>query len=568
MKRLQLLLIVLLPLLVTAQEKVFYNARIFTANSGHPFAEAIAIKDKRIMAVGNYAEVIRSVSTKAELIDCNSGFLMPGFVDSHNHGISGGRGLTKANVSDQLMTIDELVAYAKSELEKKDGMTGDVLVIYGINISTWSQLDIIIQKFNADVFLSQPIVLRGSDGHTSWANNAMMKRAGLDKKFIQSLKPEEKIFYGTTKNDEPNGFVSESGYQKISKTLIVEADFSKAAEKTMEYNNSYGITAWLDPAVSSLNNSRAGYLDWYKALIDNKKLKAHIAACIVADADHDPQKQITQLKNLQKKYNTEDFSIIGFKIFGDGVIEHPTHTAALSLPYSGTSSRGVLMFDPKKFSQFVIAADKQGLLVHVHAIGDRAVTETLNGFEAARKINGNNKIPHTITHLQIVLPSDFERFKKLNVLASYQLLWAFGDITTIDIVKPYIDPSLYKWQYPTRSMLQAGAIICGASDWPVSTANPFEAIYNAETRRGPMGVLDSTQCMPRMEMLYAYTINAAKAMMAEKKIGSLEPGKYADLIMLDRDILIINPEAMKDTRVLWTMFEGKKVYEASIKKDF
>ncbi len=568
MKRFQFLLIVFFPLLVIAQEKVFYNARIFTANSGHPFAETIAIKDKRIIAVGNYSEVIRSVSAKAELIDCNGGFLMPGFVDSHNHGISGGRGLTKANVSDQLMTIDELVVYAKSELEKKDGMTGDVLVIYGLNISTWSQLDIIIQKFNADVFLTQPIVLRGSDGHTSWANSVMLKRAGVDKKFIQSLKPEEKIFYGTTKNDEPNGFISESGYQKISRTLIVETNFSKAAEKTMEYNNSYGITAWLDPAVSSINNSRVGYLDWYKDLVDHKKLTAHIAACIVADADADPQKQITQLKNLQKKYNTEDFSIIGFKIFGDGVIEHPTHTAALSLPYTGTSSKGVLMFDPKKFAQFVIAADKQDLLVHVHAIGDKAVTETLNGFEAARKINGNNKIPHTITHLQIVLPPDFERFKKLNVLASYQLLWAFGDITTIDIVKPYIDPSLYEWQYPARSMLQAGAIICGASDWPVSTANPFEAIYNAETRRGPMGVLNSTQCMPRIEMLYAYTINAAKAMRAEKKIGSLEVGKYADIIMLDRDILTINPEAMKGTRVLWTMFEGKKVYETSTKKDF
>jgi predicted amidohydrolase YtcJ len=293
MKRLQLLLIVFLPLLVTAQEKIFYNARIFTANSRHPFAEAIAIKDKRVIAVGNYSEVIRSVSTKAELIDCNGGFLMPGFVDSHNHGISGGRGLTKANVSDQLMTIDELVTYAKRELEKKDGMTGDVLVIFGINISTWSQLDIIIQKFNADVFLSQPIVLRGSDGHTSWANNAMMKRAGLDKKYIQSLKPEEKIFFGTTKNDEPNGFVSESGYQKISSVLTVETDFSNAAEKTMEYNNSYGITAWLDPTVSSVNNSRSGYLDWYKDLIDHKKLTAHIAGCVVADADGDPQKQIT-----------------------------------------------------------------------------------------------------------------------------------------------------------------------------------------------------------------------------------------------------------------------------------
>jgi predicted amidohydrolase YtcJ len=568
MKRVKLSLIFFFPLLLIAQEKVFYNARIFTADSKHPFAEAIAIKEKKIVAVGNYNEVIRSVSANAELIDCKGSFLMPGFVDSHNHGISGGRELTKANVSDQLMTIDELLSYAKNELTKKDGMTGDVLVIHGINISTWSQLDLIIQKFNAPEFLSQPIVLRGSDGHTSWVNDAMMKRAGLDKKFIQSLTPEEKIFFGATKNDEPNGFVTESGYRKISNLLLKETDFSKAAEKTMEYNNSYGITAWLDPTASSLNTSRTDYLDWYRYLCNNKKLTAHVAACIVADADGDPQKQITQVKNLQKKYNTEDLSIIGFKIFADGVIEHPTHTAALSLPYTGTSSKGVLMFDPKKFAQFVIAADKQDLLVHVHAIGDKAVTETLNGFEAARKTNGNNKIPHTITHLQIVLPSDFERFKKLNVLASYQLLWAFGDVTTIDIVKPYIDPSLYKWQYPARSMLQAGSVICGASDWPVSTANPFEAIYNAETRMGPMGVLDSTQCMPRMEMLYAYTINAAKALRAEKMIGSLEPGKYADIILLDRDILSINAQAMKDTRVLWTMFEGKKVYEAPAKKDF
>lgn len=226
------------------------------------------------------------------------------------------------------------------------------------------------------------------------------------------------------------------------------------------------------------------------------------------------------------------------------------------------------MFDPKKFTQFVIAADKQHLLVHVHAIGDRAVTETLNGFEAARKANHNYILPHTITHLQIVLPSDFERFKKLNVLASYQLLWAFGDITTIDIVKPFIDPSLYKWQYPARSMLQAGATICGASDWPVSSANPFEAIYNAETRKGPMGVLDSTQCMPRIAMLYAYTLEAAKALMLEKKIGSLEPGKSADMILLDRDVLTVSPEVMSNTRVLWTLFEGNKVYSAPNQKGF
>ena len=271
---------------------------------------------------------------------------------------------------------------------------------------------------------------------------------------------------------------------------------------------------------------------------------------------------IDTIKALQEKYKSRNFSIIGFKVFADGVIEHPTHTAALSLPYTGTSSKGVLMFEPKKFSHFAVMADKQNLLVYVHAIGDLAVTETLNGFEDVRRENNNLSIPHTITHLQVVQPSDFKRFAQLNIMASFQLLWAFGDVTTIDIVKPYIDPSLYKWQYPARSLLQAGATICGASDWPVSSANPFEAIYNAETRKGPMGVLDSSQCMPRMSMLYAYTSEAAKALRMEKNIGSLQAGKYADIILLDRDILTVSPEAMKNTRVLWTMFEGEKVYES------
>jgi len=568
MKLINLLLLLSFPLLLTAQEKIFFNARIFTADALHPFAEAIAIKGKKITAVGSFTEIKKTSSPEAELIDCKGNFLMPGFIDSHNHGISGGRGLTKANTSDKLLSIDELTVYAKDVLKKKEGMTGDVLVIYGINISTWASLDEIIDLFNKDEFATQPVVLRGSDGHTAWCNKVMMNRAGLDKEFLYLLKPEEKLFYGITKEGEPNGFVSESGYKKISAALTTETDFSLAAEKTMEYNNRFGITAWLDPAVTTLNKSRIDYLNWYRYLNNNGKLTAHIAATIVADADGDPQKQINAVKTMQKKYNSENFSIIGFKIFADGVIEHPTHTAAISLPYTGTQSRGVLMFDPKKFSRFAIAADKQNLLVHVHAIGDRAVTETLNGFESVRKTNGNTRLPHSITHLQIVLPSDFDRFKKLNVLASYQLLWAFGDVTTIDIVKPYIDLSLYKWQYPARSMMQAGAIICGASDWPVSTANPFEAIYNAETRLGPLGVLDSTQCMPRMEMLYAYTINAAKLMLAEKNIGSLQAGKSADIIMLDRDILTVSPEAMRDTRVLWTMFEGKKVYEAAVKKEF
>ena len=567
MKPVATFLLLILPFLTPAQEKIFYNAKIFTADREHPFAEAIAIKGKWIVAVGNYEDVRRSVGINAPQIDLGGSFLMPGFVDSHNHAIGGGTDLLKPNTGDKAMTVGELLAYAKKELQAKEKMTGDILVIYGLNISTWSALDDLTRVFSANEFATQPVVLRGSDGHTAWCNKAMMQRAGININFINSLTPEEKVFYGVS-NNEPNGFVSENGYRRISAMFHSDIDYHNAGEKAMEYNNSYGITAWLDPTAGNIEKKTQEYLDTYTWLYNSKKLTAHIAATIVADPDKDPYGQIAFVKTLQKKYNIDDLSIIGFKIFADGVIEHPTHTAAISLPYTDTKSKGVLMFDPKKFASFVTAADKQHLLVHVHAIGDRAVTETLNGFQAARSVNGNSGLPHTITHLQIVQPSDFARFKKLNVLASYQLLWAFGDVTTIDIVKPCIDASLYKWQYPARSMLQAGATICGASDWPVSSANPFEAIYCAETRKGPMDVLDSTQCMPRVEMMYAYTIDAAKALMLEKKIGSLKAGKYADMILLDKDVLSVPAEDMQTTLVLWTMFEGNIVYDVSKTKSF
>lgn len=562
-KRLIAFLLFFSSLLLTAQEKVFYNAKIFTANANSPYAEAIAWKDKIIIAVGSIDEVKKAAGKNAEWTDLNGAFLMPGFVDSHIHAVGGGRTLVKSYLDDKLVSIDELSDFAKKELQRKEGMTGDVLLIYGINISTWSFLDKIIEVFNQNEYTTQPVVLRGSDGHTSWCNKVMQQRAGLTKSFVQSLPEEKKIFYKTNSDGEPNGFVSEEGFQKVLAVLPAAIDYNKAAEKSMQYCNGLGITAFLDPAAGNLTSDKTyTFLEQYKHLIQSKKLTAHVTACVVANADADPQTQIARLRKWQQQYDGYNFSIKGFKIFADGVIEYPTQTAALSIPYTGTGSKGVLMFDPKKFSRFAIAADREKLLVHVHAIGDRAVTETLNGIEAARKINRNFTIPHSITHLQIVLPSDFDRFKKLNVLASYQLLWAFGDVTTVDIVKPYIDSSLYKWQYPARSIMQAGGTICGASDWSVSSANPFMAIYRAETRKGPLGVLDSTQCMPRMAMLYAYTIESAKAMMQEKNIGSLQPGKFADMILLDRDILAVSPEAMKDTKVLWTMFEGKKVYEA------
>ncbi len=565
------ILIIFLPSLALSQkdtisnasEKIFFNAKIFTADKERPYAEAVSIKDDKIVAVSNYEEVKKTVTANAMQIDLGGGFLMPGLIDSHEHAIDGGESLTRANTFDSLMLGDSLAAFAEKVQADGTGMVEAFLVIDGINISTWSYLDELDRIFNKGKYETMPVLLRGSDGHTAWANKVLLEKAGVTKNYISSS-ATVRNYYGFNNEFEPNGFFADSAFDKINVVLPdFKTDWYVAGIKAMEYNNSLGITALLDPAAGKIENKNNKILNAYQSLAQRNELTAHVAAVVVANADTDALAQVHALHSLQQQYKgVKNLSVIGFKIFADGVAEYPTQTAAFSKPYLNKPSAGVLNFNPEKFDQFVITADKEGLLVHIHAIGDRAVTAALDGIEAARKANRNYNIPHTLTHIQFALPKDFARFRQLNVLASLQLLWAYGDVTTIDILKPYIDPSIYKWQYPARSLLQAGTTICGASDWNVSSANPFEAIYIAETRLGLKGVLDSTQCVPRMDMLCAYTINAARALLMEKSIGSIEPGKSADMILIDRDVLTIPSAAVKETKVLWTMFEGKLVYKA------
>jgi predicted amidohydrolase YtcJ len=208
----------------------------------------------------------------------------------------------------------------------------------------------------------------------------------------------------------------------------------------------------------------------------------------------------------------------------------------------------------------VSEAYRRGLTVHIHAIGDLAVKDSLDAFEAARKANPTTRLPMVITHVQFADPEDIPRFGSLHVIAALQLVWAVADPSTNEQVKPYIAPEIYRWMYPARSILDTGGEIAGASDWPVSTANPFAAIYQAETRSGPQGVLDPAQRVPREVMLYAYTRNAAEVLDQSSEIGTIAPGKRADLALIDRDVLTVSADELKDAKVLFTMFGGKLVY--------
>ena len=541
-------------------ERIFFHAKVFTGNPENPYAEAVAVRGERIMAVGSLAEVLKTTSANAERIDLEGKTLFPGFIDSHSHSIDGGLGLIGADASEKVDTLEQLAPFVDAAAKSGKGRRGDVLEIYGIPLGFWSHTDLLNEQFSTGAYEKQSILLRGMDGHTAWANRALLQRAGITADFLKKLSASERSYYGFDKDDknmQPNGFLVDAGTEKIEPQLPprTPAELLAAGRAALEYNYSLGITAWLDPLASD------DVLQAYKLLADHGELISQVVAFPQVFAK-DPAAELAAVQKTREVYkNVPNLQVSGIKIFADGVVEYPSQTANLSQPYKNTGRNGDLLFEPKKFAELCVAADKQGLIIHVHAIGDGAVKAALDGIAAARKSNGNSGLPHTITHEQFVRPEDFPRFRELGVVSALQLFWAEASPDTIEIIKPYLDPEIYKWQYPARSILDDGGIISGASDWPVSTANVFRATYQAETRKGSEGVLDAAQDMPREAMFYAYTRNSARAMNLES-IGTIAPGKRADLVLLDRDVLTISPEEMRDTKILWTMVAGKTVYRA------
>lgn len=539
------------------EERILYHAQIFTADPQNPYADAVAIRAGKIVAVGNLPEVSKSVSPAAERIDLQGKSLFPGFIDSHSHSIEGGLSLIAADATDKVHSVSELPPFVAEARKSGRGMRGDIVEVQGLPLEIWSHPDVLNQDFSTGAYQNQSVLLHGMDGHTAWANHALLQRAGITAEFLKTLTRDERAYYGIDSNGQPNGFLVDAGLEKIQPLLPKPSPekLLEGARAALNYNYSLGITAWLDPLASD------EVLSAYKALADHGELNSEIVAFPQVFAK-DPAAELAGVQKTRAKYkDVPHLHVTGIKIFADGVAEFPSQTAHLTKPYKNTGHNGDLLFDPAKFAQLCISADKQGLIVHVHAIGDGAVTASLDGIAAARKANGDSHLPHSLTHEQFIQPQDFPRFRELGVISALQLYWAEAANDTIEILKPYVDPGIYQWQYPARSILDNGGIISGASDWPVSTANVFRAIYQAETRKGKEGILDATQAMPRQAMFDAYTRNSAKAMNLDS-IGVITPGKRADLVLLDRDVLTDSPEDMRETKVLWTMVAGKMVYQA------
>jgi hypothetical protein len=311
----------------------------------------------------------------------------------------------------------------------------------------------------------------------------------------------------------------------------------------------------------------------YKALYDRHRLKMRVRGSFhITDLAAPADKVVAAATAFRDRWAVDpDFlRADAVKIFADGVIEYPTQTAALLSPYLDgaghpTTNRGPSYFEPAKLNRIVAGIDAAGMTVHVHAIGDRAVRQSLDAFAYARAQGVGSENRDQIAHLELIDPADFGRFKALAVIANFQLQWATFDPSYIGkATLPYIGPARARYLYPARSLFDAGARIAGGSDWGVSTFNAFEAMEHAVTRslgRGEKPLLPE-QSVPLAAMVDAYTINAAYALRQEDRTGSLEQGKRADFIVLDRDIFTIDPFELHATRVLATYLDGREVWRS------
>ena len=529
---------------------VVTGAPIYTVDASRTWAQAMAVKDGKIVFVGDELGAKKYAGAGTQYVQLSGGMILPGFHDCHVHpaesGIELGR-CTLDNCDSRELVLERIAQYVK-EHQSESWIVGS-----GWSLPLFPDANPVKEDLDA-IIPDRPACFISQDGHSAWANSKALKLAGLDQSTADP--PLGKIERDA--QGRPSGTLRESAVELVSnlqpKPTVEERECGLL--KALDMANSFGITSMQDANVTE------PYLQTYSSLEKAGKLTSRIVAALHVDPDKDVQ-QVEQLCRLRRQYSSALVKPTSAKIFADGVIE--SHTAALLQPYSDKpETAGVLNFPPQKMQSIVEVLDKNGFQVHVHAIGDRAVNVALNAFEHALSVNGYHDNRHQIAHLELIQPSDLPRFRKLGVIANFQSFWAFNDPYISKCTAPLIGPERSGRLYQLRSVFNTGAVIAAGSDWSVSSMNPLDAIQVAVTRLG----LDDTSTAAWIpserinlpEIVAAYTINGAYDNHNEKLCGSLESGKYADFIVLDKNIFDVPFSAIHNVHVQMTYLGGKLVY--------
>jgi predicted amidohydrolase YtcJ len=545
-----------------APQLVITNAHIHTQDAAHQVVGALAVRGNTILATGSDADMRALAGPQTRIVDLGGRVVLPGLIDAHIHPAQSAQDLDKCNLHDRELGAAAVKAAIAACMKARRLASNEWFEVVQVNASA-----LVLSRAELDgIRLEGPLVLESADGHSAWGNSTALAAAHIDR---DTREPRGGRIERDPRGD-PTGALRDTAAEMLSAAIPAPpvAVRAERLERAFALMSATGLTSVQDAAVGDEE------MTLYKHLYDRHRLKMRVRGCFyLTDLAAPADKVVAAATAFRDKWKVDpDFlRADAVKIFADGVIEYPTQTAALLAPYldgSGhpTTNTGPSYFQPDNLNRIVAGIDATGMTIHVHAIGDRAVRQSLDAFAYARAQGVGTENRDQIAHLELLDPADFPRFKALAVIANFQLQWATWDPSYIGkATLPYLGPERSRYLYPARSLLDAGARIAGGSDWGVSTFNAFEAMQHAVTRsegRGAKPLLPE-QSVPLTVMVDAYTINAAYALRQEHTTGTLEAGKRADFIVLDRDIFAIDPFELHATRVLATYLDGRELLHRS-----
>jgi len=520
-----------------------------------PTAEAVAVRGGRIAYVGSQAGARERAGSETRVIDVEGGSVLRGFQDAHVHPSHGGLARMRCDLHDAAGP-DEYVARIEAYARAKP----DRPWILGAG---WSMDDFPGGTPTASILdpalPDRLAYLPNRDGHGAWVNSVALRMAGLTR---ETPDPVD----GRIERDQsghPQGTLHEGAMHLVERLIppTTQKELMESLRIGQSYLHSLGITAWQDAIVGPPE------LDAYVALVTSGELTARVVAALWWDRARG-EEQIEGLTELRARGVVGRLRATSVKIMQDGVLEN--YTAGVLAPYldatgRATANRGKSFVEPELLKRAVSRLDREGFQVHIHAIGERAVREALDAFQAARTANGPNDHRHHIAHIQLVHPDDIPRFGELGVTANGQPYWACLDGQMVDLTIPFIGPERTAWQYPFASLVRSGARLAFGSDWPVSTPNPLAEIQVAATRVGGGDEHDVLVPGERLEVLdavAAFTSGSAYVNHLDDQTGTIREGMLADLVVLDRDLFALEPFSLAEASVRLTMVEGERVFAA------
>ena len=542
---------------------IVIHGRVYTENPQQPWAHAIAIRKGKIEAVGEDAPIERMRGIGTKVINAGGKLVLPGFVDCHIHFMEGSAKLNWVRLEDAKNLAE--IRYKLGAYALQNPGTGWVLG-HGWNYGMFGPGKLPDKKDLDDIFPNRPVSLEGFDGHSYWVNSKALALARISH---DTPDPPNGTIVRDPGTGEATGVLKESATDLVDRARppMTRQEKLLALRAGMKLAHQNGLTR-VHAAGGHFLSGDFEDLDLYEEMRRRGDLSLRIEIAYFLDPPALRSQDIEAIENARKKFSNDWLSAGVVKFRLDGVIE--THTAAMLEPYSDDpSAKGALFWEPDKYKAAVQELDKRGFQLFTHAIGDSAVRLALDAYEEAQDRNHKRDHRPRIEHIETVSVADIPRFGSLGVIASMQPLHSYPDADTLDVWAHNVGPDRASRAWVWKSILDAGGHVAFGSDWPVVTLNPWEGIQTAVTRQTadgkPEGGFVPEQRLTVEQAIYAYTLGAAFAGRREKTEGSLETGKFADLIIVSQNILEIPPRKIGQTKVLTTIIGGRIVYQASAK---